>query len=291
MSEQEEYIEIRNKLKNLPAVKASENFENLLKQKINIAEAEIQTAGEPQMISPEKKKNLFDKIFVRKTNYWLIPALGTVVVVFIFFIIYNPYRKTELVPSSTTTQRLTDGEVKPPAPKTETLNEGVPPSELKSSNQDLSPTKPEVTKESEPVTREKADIERIVTKSVPELVSPKSETIKQEAQFDKMDKSGNDAPVLNEQEKIEMKTVDESKSEAPAIDQKKEDVNIRGGRSTENQVIIDGREKDATKKDKKISEKKSETKKTNKAVSDSANTVIKQLEKIRDTILEKEKNK
>ena len=101
-------MDIRDKLKNLPKVKAGDNFEIMLQQKINLSEAEMQAISEKQNYSTPEKKSFFEKIFVRKNNYWLIPALGSVVVILIFFTIFNPYRKTELIPNATVTQTLSD---------------------------------------------------------------------------------------------------------------------------------------------------------------------------------------
>jgi len=99
LQEQEEYMEIRDKLKICPKSNQMIILEIMLQQKINLAEAEMQTISEKQNYSTDEKKSFFKKIFTRKTNYWLIPALGTVVIILIIVTIYYPYKKTELIPN------------------------------------------------------------------------------------------------------------------------------------------------------------------------------------------------
>ena len=212
-------MDIRDKLKNLPKVKAGDNFEIMLQQKINLSEAEMQAISEKQNYSTPEKKSFFEKIFVRKNNYWLIPALGSVVVILIFFTIFNPYKKTELTQNAPVTQTLSDTRADSISVSKQTpleekklennladnkitgdLNTEVPPKDIKN-----------------PEGYFRGGIEKEV--SQPILVSPKK-TDEMRIQNDKDIETIN-APVMQEQQKIESKSKESEKNEIPKIESKR----------------------------------------------------------------------
>ena len=89
MHEEEKHIEIRDKLKNLPKIKASENFLNSLQKKINLLDAEKSGKSIHKKYIENIERGFFGKIFGSQRNPWLIPALGfTVVLFFIFTVVY-----------------------------------------------------------------------------------------------------------------------------------------------------------------------------------------------------------
>ncbi|HLT23568.1 MAG TPA: hypothetical protein VK004_00445 [Ignavibacteria bacterium] len=85
MNEKEQHLDIREKLRNLPAVQASDDFVMKLQRRINLAEAQPST-----QIHKEHKEKLeggfFAKLFGSGNNTWLVPAMGVTAVVFLVFI-------------------------------------------------------------------------------------------------------------------------------------------------------------------------------------------------------------
>jgi hypothetical protein len=80
LHEEEENIDIREKLLNLPKVKAGDDFLNALQRKINIAEAELNQ----KKISDGVKESFWVKLFGKNRNPWLIPSLSlTIVAIFV----------------------------------------------------------------------------------------------------------------------------------------------------------------------------------------------------------------
>lgn len=116
MSEHEKYIEIREKLRSLPKLKASEDFVNSLQRRINTETA----SSMHRKYVHEQEQSLISRIFAGG-NRWLVPALGFTVVIFIVFawmyIVSNEQ-------SDTLTQQNNTTETSPPVvsstePKTE----------------------------------------------------------------------------------------------------------------------------------------------------------------------------
>lgn len=84
MHEEEQHIDIREKLLNLPKVKASDDFMNALQRKINLADAEVNQKKAPV----EVKESVWVKLFGKKRKLWLVPSLGLTVVAIIIFSVY-----------------------------------------------------------------------------------------------------------------------------------------------------------------------------------------------------------
>lgn len=84
MHEEEQHIDIREKLLNLPKVKASDDFMNTLQRKINLAEAE----STEKKITDEVKESIWVKLFGKKKNPWLIPSLSLTIVAVLIVSIY-----------------------------------------------------------------------------------------------------------------------------------------------------------------------------------------------------------
>ena len=97
MHEEEKHIEIKKKLKNLPKVKASDDFINSLQRKINLLEAEKGSRSIHKKYVDNIEKGFFAKILGSQRNPWLIPALGfTVVLFFIFTVVYINIKQNNL---------------------------------------------------------------------------------------------------------------------------------------------------------------------------------------------------
>jgi hypothetical protein len=86
MIEEEKYLEIREKLKNLPKLKASEGFTARLQSKILSIEAE-ETVYQNQNLK-RSEGGFFQHIFGRQRNTWLIPASGFAVILIVAGIFY-----------------------------------------------------------------------------------------------------------------------------------------------------------------------------------------------------------
>ena len=289
MQEQEEYMEIRDKLKNLPKHKAGDNFEIMLQQKINLSEAEMQTIREKQNYFSDEKKSFFGKIFTRKTNYWLIPALGTVVVILIMVTIYFPYKKTELIPNAPVSQTLSDKVVDSPkvsrqsadedkktgnnlAEKNITgeLNSEAPQKDIKNPDGYFRGGVEKELSQPTPVTPMKTDDMRIQKNEDIETIN---------------------APAMQEQQKMEIQSKETEKKDIRKIESKIEENLKSGDISTEKSAPANKDEVGKSGKLKGAKEYKKSDKKNNRAVTDSTDTKEHELEKIRNEILEKEKNK
>lgn len=97
MHEEEKHIEIREKLKNLPKIKASESFLNSLQRKINLLEAEKSSKSIHKKHIEKIEGGFFGKILGTQRNPWLIPAIGfTVVLFFIFTVVYINVKQNNL---------------------------------------------------------------------------------------------------------------------------------------------------------------------------------------------------
>ena len=97
MHEEEKHIEIREKLKNLPKIKAGENFLNSLQRKINLLEAEKSSKSIHKKHIENIERGFFGKILGSQRNPWLIPVIGfTVVLFFIFTVVYINVKQNNL---------------------------------------------------------------------------------------------------------------------------------------------------------------------------------------------------
>jgi hypothetical protein len=102
LHEEEEHIDIREKLLNLPKAKAGDEFMNSLQRKINLADAELNQ----KKIPGEVKESIWVRLFGKKRNPWLIPSLSlTIVAVFVISIYVLNTEKNKLVPTMSDFQK------------------------------------------------------------------------------------------------------------------------------------------------------------------------------------------
>ncbi|MCB0720688.1 MAG: hypothetical protein KDC42_00185 [Ignavibacteriae bacterium] len=85
MTEKEKHLDIREKLRNLPSMKASDDFVMKLQRRINLAEAQPSTQIHKQH-QEKLESGFFAKLFGAGKNAWLVPAMGVTAVVFLVFI-------------------------------------------------------------------------------------------------------------------------------------------------------------------------------------------------------------
>ena len=102
MQEEEQHIDIREKLLNLPKVKAGDDFVNLLQRKINLADGGLNQ----KKITDEVKESIWVKLFGKKRNPWLIPSLSlTILAVFVVSVYVLNSGNKELVPTMSDFQK------------------------------------------------------------------------------------------------------------------------------------------------------------------------------------------
>ena len=134
MHEEEKHIEIRDKLKNLPKIKASENFLNSLQRKINILDAEKSGKSIHKKHIENIERGFFGKIFGNKRNPWLIPAIGfTVVLFFVFTVVYINVKQNNLNITGEQTKeekQLATDESKTPTPENKKESTDIEKEEL-----------------------------------------------------------------------------------------------------------------------------------------------------------------
>jgi hypothetical protein len=82
--EEDKFLEIRDKLKSLPQVKASDDFVNALQRKINLIEAEHSASLHKKNVE-KIEEGFFSRLFGPARNPWLIPASGFAVVLVLVF--------------------------------------------------------------------------------------------------------------------------------------------------------------------------------------------------------------
>lgn len=96
-NEDEKYLHIREKLRNLPQVKASDNFMVSLQHKINLIDAESHNLSSTIHKETHERINqgAFAKFFGFQQRPWLIPSLSFTVVIFLVLtIVYFGYFNT-----------------------------------------------------------------------------------------------------------------------------------------------------------------------------------------------------
>jgi hypothetical protein len=84
LHEEEQHIDIREKLLNLPKVKAGDDFINALQRKINLADAETNQKKIPEV----EKESIWVKLFGKKRNPWLIPSFSLTIVAVLVLTVY-----------------------------------------------------------------------------------------------------------------------------------------------------------------------------------------------------------
>lgn len=248
MHEEEEHIDIREKLLKLPKVKAGDDFMNALQRKINLADAEENQKKIPAEI---EKESFWVKLFGKKRNPWLIPSLSlTIVAIFVISVyVLNTKKITDVPTLSDFQKKETPTENVPGENKTETdlkdkntkqdlaseLKKETGRSEIKTGDvsetsnlestlsnpsPSIAPKTDEVTKpsSSDPVKNESGKIdykkeERIyqdMEKKV-ETITPKEKSLEEVEQKITDDKSGN-IDAINSRGLIEKKAKKESKA-------------------------------------------------------------------------------
>jgi hypothetical protein len=102
LHEEEQHIDIREKLLNLPKVKAGDDFMNSLQRKINLEEAE----PTQKKISEDVKEPIWVKLFGKKRNPWLIPSLSlTILALFVVSVYVLNSGNKDLVPTMSDFQK------------------------------------------------------------------------------------------------------------------------------------------------------------------------------------------
>lgn len=118
MHEEEQHIDIREKLLNLPKVKAGDDFMNALQRKINLADAEVNQKKIPEA----EKESIWVKLFGKKKNPWLIPSFSLTMVAILVLTVYVLNTKKLSDYSVVTDNRKSENstqyapEIKKPAP-------------------------------------------------------------------------------------------------------------------------------------------------------------------------------
>ncbi|HEX2786849.1 MAG TPA: hypothetical protein VHP32_03015 [Ignavibacteria bacterium] len=116
--EDEKYLQIREKLRSLPRVKASDNFMVSLQHKINLVDAEARHLGSTihKQTHERLQQGTLSRFFGFQQRPWLIPSLSFTVVIFLVLIaVYFGYFNTS----------GTDMQTSNNSPQTITQNSGV----------------------------------------------------------------------------------------------------------------------------------------------------------------------
>lgn len=88
MKNEEEHIDVREKLLKLPRVKARDGFENELLRRINLLDTET-------VKSTAKRGSIWDSIFGRKSLAWTVPAMSLAVIAIVFVGVYFAFFKSK----------------------------------------------------------------------------------------------------------------------------------------------------------------------------------------------------
>jgi len=128
LHEEEQNIDIREKLLNLPKVKANDDFINALQRKINLADAELSQ----KKITEEVKESVWVKLFGKKRNPWLIPSLSlTIVAIFVISIyLFNTKKESDISGVKDSDKKTTTLESAPHQNKQETKKDELPGKEI-----------------------------------------------------------------------------------------------------------------------------------------------------------------
>ncbi|HRE40754.1 MAG TPA: hypothetical protein PLG90_05430 [Ignavibacteria bacterium] len=100
--EEEKYLEIREKLRNLPKVTASDNFVTRLQHSINTLDAELVSTTIHNQNVEKIEKGFFSRFFGENRNPWLVPSLGFTVLIFLILIAVYSYNISSTNETATT---------------------------------------------------------------------------------------------------------------------------------------------------------------------------------------------
>jgi hypothetical protein len=284
LHEEEQHIDIREKLMNLPKVRAKEDFMNALQRKINLADAGLNQ----KKISEEVKESIWVRLFGKKRNPWLIPSLSlTIVVIFIVSIYVLNTGKFEVVPTMSDFQKkeTPSGIV----PDSKTLKEDT---RTKNSEQDIADNV--VTGES------KKDKEKTTADFEKEIINPSpkiSPSIQPPAEMERLKLSepvkkedGRDETGKSEYKKVEKnysKEIEQNVNEETIVPA---ETNVKGDEVNQKLKSEDKKENKDAIESKGLIEKKEKNamKRAVKTATDSTKIDKKVLEKIKEEI-QKEK--
>jgi hypothetical protein len=104
--EEEKYLEIREKLRNLPKVKASDDFFAKLQSKISEIESTESAFVTDAAPDHRAEGGFFQRLFDRRENPWLIPASGFALVLLVAGIFYFSSADRQQIVQETDTETL-----------------------------------------------------------------------------------------------------------------------------------------------------------------------------------------
>jgi hypothetical protein len=281
LHEEEQHIDIREKLLKLPKVKAGDDFMNALQRKINLADAEENQKKIPAEI---EKESFWVKLFGKNRNPWLIPSLSlSIVAIFVITVfVLNTKKISEFPVMSDFQKKESPTGIAPDEKKTEAdLKDKVTTQDLAS----------ELQKETGRREDKTGDLKGNSYEPPPTNPSP-TITPKMELKMDEVTKPSSSDPVKSESGKIDYKKEerfyqDNGKSEetiTPKESERSSDQirqKISDDEKTENKDGINSKGFIEEKKDKK--ELKA-MKKVSKTPVDSTKVDKKALEKIKEEI-------
>ena len=112
MTEKEKHLDIREKLRNLPSVQASDDFVMKLQRRINMADA--QPSSQIHKQHQEKLEGgFFARLFGPSKNAWMVPAMGVTAVVFLVFIWVFVINQNNVTTSNEDAQTMTSKDTDP----------------------------------------------------------------------------------------------------------------------------------------------------------------------------------
>lgn len=88
MNNEEEHIDVREKLRKLPRAKARDGFENELLRRINLLDTGTVKA-------PASKSSFWESLFGKRSLAWTIPATSLVVIAIVFVGVYFAFYNTK----------------------------------------------------------------------------------------------------------------------------------------------------------------------------------------------------
>jgi len=221
----EENIEIRNKLLNLPKIQANENFLNNLQNKIKRIELEEEQAIKQKV----RGAGFFGKLFGAKRQPWFVPALGLGVVAVLVFSVILISNKNNI---PVVNEKVTTMSQDTPSPQPNQTNSGSTGETLK---KDELPGK-EITEDFGSNENSMGTLERKYTDQGTNKVRTKTETMKSSDNESEI-KMNNALPLIEQkaaeprEETAKNKSTDEMKTEKKVIESERKEGTDKVGRS------------------------------------------------------------